>query len=276
MHRPVPQELYRHFKGGKYQVITIAKEADTGEEKVVYQALYGDYTVYCRPLEEFVSEVDRQKYPNADQRMRFELFAPYDDKAKETMDKPLLRKGNALESEPTPNTVEVKKSAVDILRSVDAAAEKKVDSVVRPQTVKADENIVRPEPKKEEEKTVRPEPNKDEEKAVRPEPEKDEEKTAESSEDDNRINSNYMNRTIEEEAEDFGMNPLVVRFLDAGSSAERIEVLNLIRPVVTNEMIDVMAMSIDTEIPGDDPDVRCAELRECLLTKQRFEVTRLR
>lgn len=257
MHRPVPQELYRHFKGGKYQVITIAKEADTGEEKVVYQALYGDYTVYCRPLEEFVSEVDKVKYPNADQRMRFELFAPYEDKAKETMDKPLLRKGNTLENQDKPltempRTDEVKKSAVDMLRSVDAAAEKKVDY------------IVRPEPKKEEEKTVRPEPKQEEEKAVEP------------SDDDGRINSDYMNRTIEEEAEDFGMNPLVVRFLDAGSSAERIEVLNLIRPIVTNEMIDVMAMSIDTEIPGDDPEVRCAELRECLLTKQRFEVVRLR
>ena len=237
MHRPVPQELYRHFKGGKYQVITIAKEADTGEEKVVYQALYGDYTVYCRPLEEFVSEVDRQKYPNADQRMRFELFTPYEDKAKETMDKPLLRQGNTLEKE---------------------------------------DNTIASLFKKEEEKTIRPEPKKEEEKLVKPEPKKEEEKTTDFSEDDNRINSNYMNRTIEEEAEDFGMNPLVVRFLDAGSSSERIEVLNLIKPVVTNEMIDVMAMSIDTEIPGDDPDARCAELRECLLTKQRFEVTRLR
>ena len=231
MHRPVPQELYRHFKGGKYQVITIAKEADTGEEKVVYQALYGDYTVYCRPLEEFVSEVDRQKYPNADQRMRFELFSPYEDKAKETMDKPLLRKGNSLEKE---------------------------------------ENIIVPEAKKEEEKVVRPEPKKE------AAPVKEETADTESKTEDDEINSDYMNRTIEEEAEDFGMNPLVVRFLDAGNCAERIEVLNLIKPVVTNEMIDVMAMSIDTEIPGDDPDVRCAELRECLLTKQRFEVTRLR
>ncbi|WP_026495206.1 DUF1653 domain-containing protein [Butyrivibrio sp. WCD3002] len=191
MRKPLPQELYRHFKGGKYQVITIARDADTGEEYVIYQALYGEFTVYSRPLSEFVSEVDHEKYPNADQRMRFELFTPGHDDNADTMDH-----------------VEEKKS-----------------------------NVVTP---------------------------------------DDGVNSNYMNRTIEEEAEDFGMNPLVVRFLDADTCAARLEVLNLLRPVVTNEMIDVMAMAIDTEIPGDDPDDRCAELRECLLTKQRFEVSRLR
>ncbi|WP_081674446.1 DUF1653 domain-containing protein [Butyrivibrio sp. VCD2006] len=252
MHRPVPQELYRHFKGGKYQVITIAKEADTGEEKVVYQALYGDYTVYCRPLSEFVSEVDRQKYPNADQRMRFELFSPYDSEDKMDRDKPLLRKGNAHNdvvspSAEKPKTDDIKRRAIDMLKSVDTP-------------VKRAEKVV-PESKKEEPKTDH---------------KKEDTSAKAQTDDDNKINSNYMSRTIEEEAEDFGMNPLVVRFLDAGSSAERIEVLNLIRPVVTNDMIDIMAMSIDTEIPGDDPDTRCAELRECLLTKQRFEVTRLR
>ncbi len=195
MRRPLPQELYRHFKGGKYQVITIAKDADTGEEQVVYQALYGEFTVYCRPLSEFVSEVDKNKYPNADQKMRFEPFQPelsdtIEDDQAETSDKD----GKAKENE-----------------------------------------------------------------------------------DDYKPNAgDYMNRTIEQEAEELGMNPLVVRFLDADSAAGRLEVLNMLRPIVTNEMIDVMAMAMDTEIPGDDPDERCAELRECLLTKQRFEVTRLR
>lgn len=65
--------IYKHFKGDYYLVVDIAKSSETKEKYVVYRSLYGNMDLWIRPLDMFLSEVDKEKYPNVLQKYRFEL-----------------------------------------------------------------------------------------------------------------------------------------------------------------------------------------------------------
>lgn len=170
----IPQsgELYRHFKNKMYQIVAVATHSETGEKLVVYQALYGDYQVYARPLAMFVSEVDHAKYPEVTQRYRFER---------------------------------VERTELQNVKATTAS----------------------------------------------------------------------KGRQSEVQA-DGGVNPKLLAFLDTDDLEEKYEILLSMREEVNNQLINNMAVTLDVVIPDGDVQIRYEQLKNCIKTKQRYEIDRMR
>ncbi|RKM62263.1 DUF1653 domain-containing protein [Butyrivibrio sp. CB08] len=207
--RPRPQEIYRHFKGNMYQVLTIAIHSETMEEMVVYQALYGDYKVYVRPLQMFMSEVDRNKYPDVKQKMRFEKVTP----SAERIDERVVT--------PAPC----------------ATVRTEAPSSGKPVRLELDESSLKK---------------------------------------DYSESSAVMSKTVDEEASELNLDPLVIQFMDADLAVDKGEILSKLRPIITNDMIDIMALSVGVVINEGDVYDRYNDLRNCLATMEKYESTRLR
>lgn len=73
---PKPLEIYKHFKGNSYIILAVGHHSETKEKMVVYYDTSGKNSTIddpcIRPLDMFMSEVDRNKYPDAEQKYRFE------------------------------------------------------------------------------------------------------------------------------------------------------------------------------------------------------------
>jgi hypothetical protein len=54
--------IYQHFKGNLYQLLGVCRHSETQEELVVYQALYGNYGLWVRPLAMFTGHVEKDGY----------------------------------------------------------------------------------------------------------------------------------------------------------------------------------------------------------------------
>lgn len=212
---PKPHEIYKHFKGNLYQVVTIAEHSETGEQLVIYQALYGDFKTYARPLAMFTEEVDRQRYPEVTQRFRFELQGTDADRQ--------IRETEAAGVEHPVST------QTTVTASQPAAAQATpivAQNIAAQATATAAQTTIAPVS-----------PAEDEEPAL---------------------------------------DPLVLEFLDADSYEEKLNILAGLHHRITNEMITTMAISCDIEVNDGEPEERYEELKNCLLTMEKFECNRLR
>ncbi|WP_447748037.1 DUF1653 domain-containing protein [Pseudomonas nicosulfuronedens] len=67
--------LYRHYKGQEYRVLAVARHSETEEDLVIYQALYGEFGLWVRPLSMFTEAVE----VNGERVPRFALVSAEDD-----------------------------------------------------------------------------------------------------------------------------------------------------------------------------------------------------
>jgi len=66
--------IFRHFKGDLYLLVDFAKHTESGEQMVIYKALYGDCSLFVRPYNMFVEEVPAGKENPTGQKFRFALY----------------------------------------------------------------------------------------------------------------------------------------------------------------------------------------------------------
>ena len=196
---PKPHEIYKHFKGNLYQIVTIAQHSETGEQLVIYQAMYGDFKTYARPLAMFTSEVDKVKYPEVQQRFRFELQgADADRQIRETDE---VNGGQTItQAVPTATAQDAATWTVPSATAQDAAAHPEAPT----------------------------------------------------------------------------LDPLVLEFLDADSYEQKLNILAGLHHRITDEMITTMAIACDIEVNDGETEERYEELKNCLLTMEKFECNRLR
>lgn len=187
---PRAQEIYKHFKGNVYQIVTIAEHTETEETLVVYQAMYGDFKVYARPLSMFMEKVDKQKYPEATQEYRFE---------------------------------KVERGETGMSRETGAETAKK--------PISSDGIAVQRKPE-----------------------------TA----------------TVCEQEQEPQLDPLLVDFLDADTYEEQLNILAALHHRITDDMITTMAIASDVEVEAGDLETRYNELKNCLLTLEKYETNRMR
>lgn len=179
---PKAQEIYRHFKGNLYQVVTVAEHTETAEQMVIYQAMYGDFRIYARPLEMFCSKVDRAKYPDVKQEYRFELQGVCGEDMQVT------------------------------------------------------------------EKCVVQEPSRLED-----------------------VKEEVVIQTEPEEAE---LDPGLLEFLDADTYTRRLNILTSMHHRITDDLLTTMAIACDVEVEEGDLESRYQSLKNCLLTLDKYEISR--
>ncbi len=161
---------------------------------VVYQALYGKYSIYVMPYDRFIERVDSIQYPDVKQSYCFEEV-------------------QFEESQPVDNQDSESQYIAENIEKYSEQSEVQVCS---------------------------------------------------------KIQSNM------EESDTDGVDSRLLMFLDARTYEEKLNVLSYLRNSLDDKLIDVIAVSLDVEVPEGNIDARYMSLRRCIMAHAKYEGARLR
>ena len=238
---PKPGERYRHFKNKEYQILAVATHSETGEKMVVYQALYGEYGVWVRPLSMFMEEVDRIKYPEAAQQYRFERIAagPWESQERQGRD---AHEAERRETRTMPGSGRI-------------APERKIWRGEQTETGKAHVNRVTNSANTA--RTVR---------------------TAHAANEGVRRSEpvDMGSRSWDASQEEPELHPLVAEFLDQETTKGKLEVLQRMSGKVAKRDLDSLCFCLDMNPVGGSVEEELDAIRQCIRMQQRYDAPRLR
>ena len=220
---PKPYEIYRHFKGNTYQILAIAKDSEDGHLIVVYQALYGSYEIYARDLVQFMSPVDRIKYPEAEAQYRFTKV----DSAQPTVND---KNGHSYSQSDTKTDT----------GNSDSRSNSQMDTGHFESKSEVNVNA-----------------------------------EYQSSQSVEKTDAGHQDEQSDVKSDaGYQMDPQVEAFLDADSYEEKLNILAGLHRRITDDMLKIMALTMDIELNPGSTQEQYDELKNCLLTRNKFEADR--
>lgn len=260
--RPEPKanQIYKHFKGNVYKILGVAVHTENSERLVVYQSVESPEKVFARPIDMFMSEIDRFRYPMIRAKYRFTLIEDViDDEGKDETQ-------NETQDE---NTNEALSESLD-----ESEYEKDIESEsAELQEVKEEELII-PEMKAEEETETE---ENESEASETEEPESEEQESTETEKNAEEKSSEVTDdNAIYKEDGTLVLDPIVEAILDEKDFTKKIENFERLRGKCTDEMLTTLAISLDIQVNGDTAEEKYADILKTLRMHEKYETSRLR
>lgn len=319
---PRPGDIYRHFTNELYQVVTTAMHAETGEQLVIYQAMFGDFSVFARPAAQFLGETDRSKYPQASQQYLFEKMEKtkclegrmrnvqecgadiQNGRSRDALHAAALQR----ETDQVGRMPQGRQNAMDAAAyrltkdkmgqmpqgrqdAADAAVHEQRPDSGASQSGEISGRLSRdmqgaagasvssarePRPRTQSPAESRRGLRQDPSEATGADAYYYERRRRQIEEREQRRGLFRRPERHESATEELRANPCLLKFLEADTYEEKFQVLNEIQDDITDRLIDDIAVVLDVVIPEGELNDRFRQLKNIILTRQKYEIKRLR